>query len=88
MKAGRMQNKICSEVQSNFRSHSLQHECTTASLPPKERRETTSIKEFRVSCLKFSSTSTLAQIRADDGRDFHNPFLKRNVPELRLYSLS
>ena len=32
--------------------------------------------------------NTLAQTRADDGRNFHNPFLKRNFPELRLYSLS
>ena len=32
--------------------------------------------------------NTLARTRADDGRDSHNPFLKRNFPEQRLYSLS
>ena len=32
--------------------------------------------------------NTHARTRADDGRDSHNPFLKRNFPEQRLYSLS
>ena len=32
--------------------------------------------------------NTLARTRADDGRDSHNPFLKRNFPKQRLYSLS
>ena len=37
---------------------------------------------------KFFCMSTLARTRADDGRDFHNPYLKRNFPEQRLCSLS
>jgi hypothetical protein len=40
---------------------------------------------LRVSCvlLKFLDKSTLAQIRADDGKDFHYLILKMNVAEPR-----